>query len=36
MIGAHGGTVAALAGPDDSGTTIAIRLPVPELPKVEG
>jgi two-component system sensor histidine kinase KdpD len=36
MIEAHGGTVEALVGFNGSGTTIAIRLPVPELPKVEG
>lgn len=33
MITAHGGTIEALAGPDNRGTTIAIRLPVPELPR---
>lgn len=32
MIGAHGGSIEALAGPDGRGTTIAIRLPLSELP----
>lgn len=30
LIEAHGGTIAALAGPDGSGTTIEIDLPLPE------
>lgn len=33
MIGAHGGSIEALAGPGDRGTTIAIRLPVYDLPE---
>ncbi|HET8702223.1 MAG TPA: sensor histidine kinase KdpD, partial [Nitrococcus sp.] len=33
MIGAHGGSIEALAGPGGRGTTIAIRLPVYDLPE---
>ncbi|MDN5870164.1 MAG: sensor histidine kinase KdpD [Nitrococcus sp.] len=33
MVGAHGGSIEALPGPAGRGTTIAIRLPVLELPK---
>lgn len=33
MIGAHGGSIEALAGPGDRGTTIAIRLPIYDLPE---
>lgn len=33
MIGAHGGSIEALAGPGDCGTTIAIRLPLYDLPE---
>lgn len=32
MVGAHGGSIEALAGPQGKGTTIAIHLPVRELP----
>ncbi len=35
MIGAHGGSIEALAGPAGRGTTIAIRLPVHEPPADE-
>ena len=35
MVGAHGGSVEALAGSDGLGTTIAIRLPVQEPPYSE-
>jgi two-component system sensor histidine kinase KdpD len=30
MVGAHGGHIEALPGPDGNGTTIAIRLPLPD------
>lgn len=33
MVGAHGGSIEALAGPGGRGTTIAIRLPVRDLPE---
>lgn len=32
MVGAHGGSIEALPGPGGRGTTIAIRLPLTELP----
>ncbi len=36
MVGAHGGRVEALAGPDGAGTTIRITLPLPESPRGGG
>jgi two-component system sensor histidine kinase KdpD len=35
MIGAHGGNVLALPGPNGIGTTISIRLPLPQPPGKE-
>ena len=33
MIGAHGGRVEALPGPEGVGTTIRVTLPLPEPPR---
>lgn len=33
MVAAHGGSIEALAGPNGRGTTIAIRLPLSDLPR---
>lgn len=35
MVGAHGGQVEALPGPDGSGTRVRVRLPLPEPPSAD-